>query len=192
MTPAFFVYMPTLMMDIPMLAFLLAGFAIYFEYVEGRRGALVSRRSVLSWPWERDTPPLCLSDVFSSPCSSDDAHGKSWQASPRRLALAVWLAAMTVHFGFFPLSKTVSYFAGQGSITNDAWQRDIYRRRDRVPLDCSRKRVSPIVMFLTLAAMYAPWPARVYPIWTAVLLRRTRCPGHVCSCFQEARRFGSK
>src|SRR4051794_31291839 len=40
-TPAFFVYAPTLMMDIPMLAFLLAGFAFYFEHVEGRAYALM-------------------------------------------------------------------------------------------------------------------------------------------------------
>src|SRR5262247_682206 len=35
-SPAFFVYTPTLMMDIPMLAFLLVGFALYFGYVQGR------------------------------------------------------------------------------------------------------------------------------------------------------------
>src|SRR5438034_11542830 len=40
-TPAFFVYMPTLMMDIPMLAFLLAGFALYFEHVQARPRALM-------------------------------------------------------------------------------------------------------------------------------------------------------
>src|SRR5262245_22818884 len=39
-TPAFFVYAPTLMMDIPMLAFLLAGFALYFEHLDGHRYAL--------------------------------------------------------------------------------------------------------------------------------------------------------
>jgi 4-amino-4-deoxy-L-arabinose transferase-like glycosyltransferase len=39
-SPAFFVYSPTLMMDIPMLAFLLVGFALYFGYVQGRRANL--------------------------------------------------------------------------------------------------------------------------------------------------------
>src|SRR5262249_53266528 len=37
---AFFVYSSTMMMDIPMLAFLLAGFALYFGHVQGRRGFL--------------------------------------------------------------------------------------------------------------------------------------------------------
>src|SRR5438128_1818426 len=39
-SPAFFVYSPTLMMDIPMLAFLLVGFALYFGYVQGQRAHL--------------------------------------------------------------------------------------------------------------------------------------------------------
>src|SRR5215475_10814575 len=36
LSPAFFVIAPTLMMDIPMLAFLLCGIAWYFAYLEGR------------------------------------------------------------------------------------------------------------------------------------------------------------
>src|SRR5262249_15216174 len=40
-SPAFFVYTPTLMMDIPMLAFLLVGLVCYFCHVEGRRGFLL-------------------------------------------------------------------------------------------------------------------------------------------------------
>src|SRR5262249_19185802 len=34
-------------------------------------------------------------------------------------ALALWLAAMTVHFGKFPLAQTVGYFAMQGSMVKN-------------------------------------------------------------------------
>ena len=170
-TPAFFVYMPTLMMDIPMLAFLLAGFASYFEYVEGRRGALVlaSICFVLA-VGTGYTALVPLGCFFIALLIGRRPWQELASVAAAPLALAVWLAAMTAHFGAFPLSKTVSYFAGQGSITNNALATLTFIGGMTVfPWIAAGKRVSPVVMFLTLAAMYAPWPARVYPIWTAVL-----------------------
>src|SRR5262245_16580288 len=47
LSPAFFVTSPTLMMDMPMIAFLLAGIVFYFRHLEGRRLALIA--ATLCW-----------------------------------------------------------------------------------------------------------------------------------------------
>ena len=62
------------------------------------------------------------------------------------------------------------FFASQGSVRMNALATLTFLGGVTVfPWMAVGKRVSPVVMFLALAAMYAPWPARVYPIWIAVL-----------------------
>jgi hypothetical protein len=66
--------------------------------------------------------------------------------------------------------KTVQFFATQGSVRMNALATLTFLGGVTVfPWMAVGKRVSPIVMFLALAAMYAPWPSRVYPIWIAIL-----------------------
>src|SRR5262245_20725233 len=170
-TPAFFLYTPTLMMDIPMLAFLLSGFVYYFEHLQGRPRSLIFAS-------------ICFILAAGTGCSALVPLGcffiglllarrpfkelVSVAAAPA--ALSIWLAAMTVHFGSFPLFQTVQYFASQGSIRMNVLATLTFVGGVTVfPWIAVGKRVSPVVMFLALAAMYAPWPARVYPIWVAAL-----------------------
>ena len=170
-TPAFFLFTPTLMMDIPMLAFLLAGFASYYAHLQGRKGALVlaSVFFVLA-AGTGYTALVPLGCFFIGLLFARRPFKELVCVAMAPAALAVWLAAMTIHFGSFPLTKTVQYFASQGSIRMNVLATLTFLGGVTVfPWIAVGRRVSPVVMFLALAAMYAPWPARVYPIWVAVL-----------------------
>jgi len=171
LTPAFFLYMPTLMMDIPMLAFLLAGFALYFEHVQGRRGALplASVCFVLA-AGTGYTALVPLACFFVGLILSKRPWKELLSVGAAPAALAIWLVALTIHFGSFPLSRTVAFYTSQGSVSLNALATLTFIGGVTVfPWIAIGRRVSPIVMFVALAAMYAPWPARVYPVWIAVL-----------------------
>jgi 4-amino-4-deoxy-L-arabinose transferase-like glycosyltransferase len=170
-TPAFFLYMPTLMMDIPMLAFLLTGFAAYYEYLQGRKWALVlaSVCFVLA-VGTGYTALVPLGCFFIGLLLARRPRIELISVAVAPLALTLWLAAMSLHFGTFPLVQTVQFFASQGSVRMNSLATLTFLGGVTVfPWIAIGKRVSPVVMFLTLAAMYAPWPARVYPLWVAVL-----------------------
>ena len=103
-SPAFVVLSPTLMMDIPMLAFLLAGFAFYFQ--SRLVPAAVCFVLATGTGYTALVPIACLALVL---CLS----GRPWKevacvAAPA-LALGIWLLAMTIHFGEFPLKQTLNY-----------------------------------------------------------------------------------
>jgi 4-amino-4-deoxy-L-arabinose transferase-like glycosyltransferase len=170
-TPAFFVYMPTLMMDIPMLAFLLAGFAFYFEHVQGRPGALaISGICFVLAAGTGYTALVPLGCFFIGLLLAQRPWKELLTVAAAPAAVALWLVAITIHFGSFPLSRTVAFFATQGSVPLNSLATLTFLGGVTVfPWLAVGKKVSPIVMFLTLAAMYAPWPARVYPVWVAVL-----------------------
>jgi len=163
--------MPTLMMDIPMLAFLLAGFALYFEHVQGRRGALplASVCFVLA-AGTGYTALVPLACFFVGLILSKRPWKELLSVGAAPAALAIWLVALTIHFGSFPLSRTVAFYTSQGSVSLNALATLTFIGGVTVfPWIAIGRRVSPIVMFVALAAMYAPWPARVYPVWIAVL-----------------------
>jgi hypothetical protein len=175
-TPAFFVYAPTLMMDIPMLAFLLSGFAFYHAHLRGRRHALLF--SSLSFVLAVGTGYTSLAPLgcfFAGLVLARRPLKELASVAAAPATLAVWLGAMTLHFGRFPLQQTVEFFAtqgsvGQGSVGMNALATLTFLGGVTVfPWIAVGPKVSPVVMFLALAAMYAPWPARVYPIWVAVL-----------------------
>jgi len=171
LTPAFFVYVPTLMMDIPMLAFLLAGFALYFEHVQGRRGALVPAAVCFVLAAGTGYTALVpLGCFFIGLLLAGRPAKELTCVAAAPAVLFVWLMAMTIHFGSFPLAQTVHYFASQGSVRLNLFATRTFIGGVTVfPWIAVGNRVSPIVIFLGLAAMYAPWPARVYPIWIALL-----------------------
>jgi len=172
LTPAFFIYAPTLMMDVPLLAFLLAGLALYFEHVQGRRGALaLATVCFVLAAGTSYTALVPLGCFFLGLLIARRPLKELLSVAAAPGALTLWLVAMSVHFGFFPLSSTVAFFASQaGSVGTKALATLTFLGGVTVfPWLAVGKRVSPVVMFLALAAMYAPWPARVYPIWIAVL-----------------------
>jgi len=170
-TPAFFIYAPTLMMDIPMLAFLLSGFAFYFEHAQGRRHALwlASVCFVLA-AGTGYTALVPMGCFFIGLLLSRRPWVELLSVAAAPAALVVWQAAMTIHFGTFPLAQTIRYFESQGSAQMNLLATLTFLGGVTVfPWLAVGKRVSPVVMFLALAAMYAPWPARVYPVWVGVL-----------------------
>ena len=171
LTPAFFVYMPTLMMDIPMLAFLLAGLALYFEHLHGCRLALfLSSVCYVLAVGTGYTALVPLGCFFIGLLIARRPLKELISVAVAPAALSVWLAGMTIHFGSFPLSQTVEFYASQGSVQMNFLATLTFLGGVTVfPWIAVGKRVSPVVIFLTLAAMYAPWPERVYPIWVAVL-----------------------
>jgi hypothetical protein len=171
LTPAFFIYVPTLMMDIPLLAFLLAGFASYFEHIQGRRGALaLATLCFILAAGTGYTALVPLGCFFLGLLIARRPVKELLSVAAAPAALALWLAAMTVHFGVFPLSSTVAFFVSKGSLSMNSLATLTFLGGVTVfPWLAVGKKVSPVVMFLALAAMYAPWPARVYPIWIAVL-----------------------
>jgi 4-amino-4-deoxy-L-arabinose transferase-like glycosyltransferase len=105
-SPAFFVFAPTLMMDVPMIGLLLAGLALYF------RGKLVPAGVCftlsLGTGYAVIVPLFCLGLIML-------ASKRPWKeiacvvAAP--VALALWLVAMTIHFGASPLGQMVGYMA---------------------------------------------------------------------------------
>jgi hypothetical protein len=116
-SPAFFVYSPTLMMDMPMLAFLLLGLAFYLDSFNGRQvllfpasacfilsagtgyTALVPLGCLFVWAVAKRRPLRELSAMTAAP-----------------LALFLWLVLMKSHFGIFPAAIVVRYMASHSSV----------------------------------------------------------------------------
>jgi 4-amino-4-deoxy-L-arabinose transferase-like glycosyltransferase len=171
LTPAFFIYTPTLMMDIPMLAFLLAGFALYFEYIQGKTRALplASACFVLA-VGTGYTALVPLGCFFIGLIAARRPLKELLAVAAAPVVLSVWLGAATIHFNAFPIGKIVEFYVPQGSVPMNFLATLTFLGGVTVfPWLAVGRRVSPVVMFIALAAMYAPWPARVYPIWIAAL-----------------------
>lgn len=116
-SPAFFVYSPTLMMDVPMLAFLLVGFALYFGYAQGQRKLLplVSLSFILAvGTGYTALVPLACFGLGLIAARRPLKELVAVAAVPA--ALALWAGAITIHFGNFPLTRVVEYYVSQGSI----------------------------------------------------------------------------
>ena len=107
-------------MDIPMLAFLLVGFALYFGYVQGhpRYLPLASLCFILA-AGTGYTALVPLGCFFLGLMAARRPFKEMLAVAAAPAALALWLAAMTVHFGKFPLAQTVGYFAMQGSMVKN-------------------------------------------------------------------------
>ena len=103
-SPAFFVIAPTLMMDMPMLAFLLIGFAFYFRGRLALAGVCFTLAAGIGYT--ALVPIACLLAAVL-------AGRRPWKevlcALAAPAALALWLLAMTLHYGEFPLVRTIQY-----------------------------------------------------------------------------------
>jgi 4-amino-4-deoxy-L-arabinose transferase-like glycosyltransferase len=115
-TPAFFVYSPTMMMDIPMLAFLMSGLALYFHSADGRTWLLLpTALCFILAAWTGYTALVPLLCLFIAQIAARRPVRELAVVCAAPAALAVWLAAMSVHFGEFPLARTAAYFVENGS-----------------------------------------------------------------------------
>ena len=119
-SPAFFVFSPTLMMDVPMVALLLAGLHAYLKGTEGSIAGLPAAAFCftvsVAFGYAALVPLACLFAVAL------------WKRRPMReltaiatpfAALALWAAALTIHYGELPLIKTARHFAGVGSLAQN-------------------------------------------------------------------------
>ena len=112
-SPAFFVMAPTLMMDIPMIAFLLAGFVFYFR--NKLLPAALCFVFAVGVGFTAMIPIACLLIVLL-------VGRRPLQevlcvlAAPA--ALGLWTLAMTIHYGKVPLVETVTYYVQQSSFGN--------------------------------------------------------------------------
>lgn len=111
LSPAFFVISPTLMMDMPMIAFLLLGLVCYFAHLEGRRHALFA--AAVCWILSGGTgytalvPLGCL---FLQMILTRRPMKELLAVVTTPIALAVWQLMMAVHYGSLPFTSTAGFF----------------------------------------------------------------------------------
>src|SRR5262249_33996966 len=87
-------------------------------------------------------------------------------------AMAIWLTAMTIHFGRFPLIQTIGYYATQGSMFRNLLATLSFLGGITIfsALSVGRWRVTattiPVVAVLTL---FVSWASFAYGAWFIVL-----------------------
>lgn len=108
-SPAFFVLAPTLMMDVPVIALLLAGLALYFR--GWLAGAAVCFTLAVGAGYAALVPLGCLGIVM---LLSRRPLKEIACVAAAPVALLLWLLAMTIHFGTFPLKETATYLTRNG------------------------------------------------------------------------------
>lgn len=108
-SPAFFVLAPTFMMDVPIIALLLLGLAFYFR--GWLIGAAISFTLAVGAGYAALVPLACLGLLML-------LSRRPWKeiacVATAPIALGIWLVAMTIHFGTFPLGEAVSYLTLKG------------------------------------------------------------------------------
>jgi hypothetical protein len=121
LSPAFFVISPTLMMDIPMIAFLLAGIAFYFAHRDGHRQALAA--ATVCWILAGGTgytalvPLGCL---FAQMVLSKRPAKELLAVAATPTALVAWQSMMSIHFGSLPMTRTAAFFLSRGHMFHNA------------------------------------------------------------------------
>jgi 4-amino-4-deoxy-L-arabinose transferase-like glycosyltransferase len=119
-SPAFFVMSPTLMMDIPMLAFLLLGFAFYFSHRDGYPHCLPAAGAAFALSagtgYTVLVPLFCL---FLLVLAEKRQWAELLAVAAAPIALTAWLTLMSIHFHEVPILRTVAYFATQGSVLHN-------------------------------------------------------------------------
>ena len=172
-SPAFFVYSSTLMMDIPMLAFLLVGFAFYFAYVQGNRGCLpLASLCFIVAAGTGYTSLVPLGCFFLGLLAARRPLRELLSVAAAPLALALWLSAMTIHFGEFPLTATIGYFASRGSVfRNTLAVLSFVGTVGTFPWLVTGKRlqVTASIAAATLLTFFATWPSLEYRLWFILL-----------------------
>jgi hypothetical protein len=118
--PALFVMSPTFMMDVPMLAFFLAGLGFYLDCIQGKRArlclvaicfvlslglgypALVPIGCLFLWAIFRKRPLVELLAIATSP-----------------ICLFLWQYGMKRHFGVMPMASLTQWFASHSAFPSD-------------------------------------------------------------------------
>ncbi len=172
-TPAFFIYSPTMMMDIPMLAFLLVGFALYFGHVQGRRWALplaaLCFTLAVGTGYTAMVPLACF---YLGLIAARRPWKEIVAVCVAPAALALWLIVITIHFGEFPLIQTVAYYARPGSISRNVLAIVAFLGGITIfPGLAGGKRRTIAVSIVVAAALslFASWPSLASRLWFVFL-----------------------
>jgi 4-amino-4-deoxy-L-arabinose transferase-like glycosyltransferase len=172
-SPAFFVYSPTIMMDIPMLAFLLVGFALYFGHVQGRRYFLPLAALCFTLAVGTGYTALVpLGCFFLGLVAARRPAGELIAVAAAPLALALWLAAITIHFGEFPLARTIGYYSMQGSIFRNILASLSFLGSITIfpwVLGGKRRVVLASIAIAGLLTLLRLWPSPGYQLWFIAL-----------------------
>src|SRR5262249_32922723 len=119
-SPALFVFIPTLMMDVPMLALLLAGLHWYLKGSDGSvawlLAAAISFTVAVAFAYAALVPLACL--VAAALWKRRPARELAVTVAPFAV-LVLWAIALTLHYGELPLIKTAQHFARVGSIASN-------------------------------------------------------------------------
>ena len=172
-SPAFFVYSATLMMDVPMLACLLAGFALYFGHVQGRRGFLpLSSMCFILAVGIGYTALVPLGCFFAGLLAARRPLKELLSVVAAPVALTLYLVAMTIHFGAFPPALTLGYLVTQGSVFRNVLALLSFTGATGVfPWLVSGKRlpITTSVLAVAILTLFTSWPSMVYRLWFIVL-----------------------
>ena len=119
-TPAFFVFSPTLMMDIPMLAMLLLGLHCFLRGTENSvpqlfAAALLFTISV-AFGYAALVPLACL---FASALGVRRPARELFAIATPFAVFVLWAIALTVHYGELPFVTTARHFAAVGSVAQN-------------------------------------------------------------------------
>jgi hypothetical protein len=179
-SPAFFLLSPTLMMDVPMLAFLLAGLGFYLDGIRDHRGRLffVPICFVLSlgmgytafipigclfiWAACRRRPPVELFAIAAGP-----------------VCLSIEQYAMKRHSDIIPVAELIRYFTSHSAFPSDVLPTlsflggvSLFPWALLALTDLSKKWVlasAGIVAAAGLSFFGQAWPSLLYRAWYVVL-----------------------
>jgi hypothetical protein len=120
-SPAFFIMSPTLMMDIPILAFLLAGLSFYLDNVQGKRIRLclvpICFALSLGMGYTAFIPIGCLF-LWAAFCKRPLAELFAIAAGPVCLLLQQYV--MMRHFGVLPVAELIRQFSAHSAFLSNA------------------------------------------------------------------------
>jgi hypothetical protein len=177
-SPAFFVLSPTLMMDIPMLAFLLAGLALYFDSVDKRRtawGSAVCFVLAAGTGYVVLVPLACLF-VWSLMKKHSARQWGGIAAAP--VAIVVWLVIIKHYFGSGPSTELIGYYTSHFSFSQLVLPLfsflggvSLFPGICFVLIDRSRRLGLSVASTIAASglAMFHVWPSVAYRLWFIVL-----------------------
>jgi hypothetical protein len=175
-SPAFFVLSPTLMMDIPMLAFLLAGLSLYLDGIEDRGRLWPSSICFILAAGTGYTALVPLGCLFLWAVFNNRSKREWIAIAAAPAAIFAWLGVMRLHFGQSPAAELADYYTSHisfahnlppmfsfvGGVAVFPW---IYFSIVRVR--------GPVAILSILAAsiltLFYSWPSLTYRLWFVFL-----------------------
>jgi hypothetical protein len=174
LSPAFFVSAPSIMMDVPMLAFFLAGTAFFFDGQEQPRRLLPAALFFVLAAGTGYVMLVPIGALFVWAVISGRLKRELLALATAPLLMAIWLLAMRAHFGVFPTTELTQYYAAHSS------PRQVFLPMFsfiggagifpwiHLPLVQDRRKLilatlSPVIALL--ATFLRPWPSFEYRLW---------------------------